>query len=135
MLCNKCCGMLDLDVFPTSDTAYDHHESYTALCISAASGCELCQCIKNEQSRYLKLAEDFDYRISREDTQIKCFAFDRKEKIGGICRIRIGQHALLEKRPVDATGLHFLWVFFGLCVREGEKCPSAILISSLMIRR
>lgn len=135
MLCPKCQGMLDLDVFPTSETAYDHHESYTALCTSAASGCDLCQCIKDEQSRHLKLADDFDEHVSREDTQIKCFAFDRKEKVGGICRIRIGQHALLKKRPADVSDLHFLWVFFGLCVREGEKYPSVILILSLMNRR
>ncbi|KAE8453902.1 hypothetical protein EG329_007678 [Mollisiaceae sp. DMI_Dod_QoI] len=112
--------MLDIDVFPSHDTAYDHHESYTALCISAATGCTLCQCIKDEQSRHLQLADDFDASFPPEDRQIKCFAFDRKENVRGICRIRIGQHVLLKKQPVDSNELHFLWVFFGLCVKEDD---------------
>jgi hypothetical protein len=113
--------MLDLDVFPTPETAYDHHESYATLCTSAAAGCEFCDCIKEEQSRLLKLADDFDALLPPEDTQIKCFAFDRKESVRGICRIRIGQHVLLKKRPVDSHQLGFLWVFFGLCVKEGTS--------------
>jgi hypothetical protein len=92
MLCEKCSAMVDLDNLMV-DEGYTHHASYTSLVASARSGCELCQCIKAQQAVWAggKLEDAYDQHMPAEDTQIRCRAFDRKDNVRGIRRIRIDQ--------------------------------------------
>ena len=103
MLCGKCSSMLDLDNLMVEE-GYPHHASYTNLVASARSGCELCQCIKTQQAVWAggKLEDAFDQDMPAEDTQIRCWAFDRKENVRGIRRIQIDQPLLqARKHAVD----------------------------------
>lgn len=112
MLCEKCNGMLDLDNLMTEE-GYKHHASYTDLVRSASSGCELCQCIKDEQALWAggELDDAYDLEMPAEETEIRCSAFDRKENVQGIHRIRIEQHVrFMQKHDLDVK-MPYLFVF------------------------
>jgi hypothetical protein len=57
------------------------------------------------------LDDAYDQDMPAEDTSIHCFAFDRKENMRGICRIRIAQHNLFERFKFTATATPHLFVF------------------------
>jgi hypothetical protein len=111
MLCEKCSGMLDLDNLMVEE-GYAHHASYTSLVASSRSGCELCQCIKDQhQVRAGGVLDDaYDQDMPFEDTLIRCFAFDRKENIRGIRTIRIGQHVRFKRKHALDVKMPYLFV-------------------------
>lgn len=82
--------MLDLDNLMGTEGC-THHASYTSLVASVRLGCELCQCIKDQQSiRTGGMLDDaYDQDMPAEDTQVRCVAVDRKENVRGIRTIRI----------------------------------------------
>jgi hypothetical protein len=102
MLCGKCSNMLDLDNLMVEE-GYSHHASYTNLIASARSGCELCQCIQTQHKNpaFPNLEDAFDQDMPAEDTQILCYAWDRKENVRGVRLIHIIQHLLVKEKRVE----------------------------------
>jgi hypothetical protein len=113
MPCEKCSGMLDLDNLMVEE-GYAHHASYTSLAASSRSGCELCQCIKDQhQVRAGGVLDDaYDQVMPFEDTLILCFAFDRKENIRSIRTIRTAQHVRFKRK--HALDVKMPYLFFSL---------------------
>ena len=121
MLCGKCNGMLDLDILMTGE-GYTHHASYTSLVASANSGCELCQRIKDHQWVPVggELDDAYDQDLPVEETQIWCYAPDRRENVRGI-GIRIAQDVRKKRRYARGNKMLFLIVWLRLSTTTSIK--------------